>query len=114
MGSSILGKAERLHLRAMLCRFARKFNAVVRIAGVVVDMYGLHGTKWDPGARWASSGSCGGLIIFLHHEVGAGCQMGWATCGFKVPNGHRVPGGLQNTCKSKYLARTCNFSVGTT
>ena len=56
-----------MHVRARLFRSAHTFNTVVYRAGVVVDMYGLHSTKWDQGVRWASGDSCGGLIIFLHH-----------------------------------------------
>ena len=42
-----------MHVRARLpvFRFAPKSNTVVCIAGVVVDMYGLDGTKWDQGAE---------------------------------------------------------------
>ena len=52
---------------ARLFRIACKLNTVACIAGVVVDMYGLNGTRWDQGARWAYGSSCGGLLIFLHH-----------------------------------------------
>lgn len=43
-------------------------GCITCIAGVVGDMYGLHGinTEWDQGARWASVDSCGEVIIFLH------------------------------------------------
>ena len=55
-------------------------------------MFGLHDTNWDQSARWASGASCGGLIISLDYQAGAGCQMGWANHGVKVPKGNKVPG----------------------
>lgn len=42
--------AEKLHIRARLSLFAREVNAVVCVAGFVVDMHGQHG-KWGQGAR---------------------------------------------------------------
>lgn len=62
--------------------------------------------NWDPSDRWASGGSCGWLIVFLHHYVGAGCLKGWADSGVKKneKNENRVPGPVKNTCKSKNLA----------
>lgn len=38
--------------------------------------------------------------------------MGRAHSGVKAPDGSRAPGGTKNTCTSKKLARTCNFSAG--
>ena len=41
----------------------------------------------DYGSRFAltaSGGSCGGLIIFMHHLVGAGYQMGSGPDGIRV------------------------------
>ena len=52
------------------------------------------------------------MILFLDCWVGVGCQLGWAHCGAKLPNGNRVPGGTHSTCKSKNLARSCNTSAG--
>ena len=47
----------------------------------------------------ASGGSCGGLIIFLRHYVGAGGQIGCGpTAGVKIPNGNKMPGDTKNTC----------------
>lgn len=52
--------AVKLHVDAGLSYF-------VWIAGVVLDVYGRHGTRWEQCAKSASDGSCGELIILVHH-----------------------------------------------
>lgn len=85
-------------------------------------MFGLHDTKWDQSARWASGASCGGLIISLHYQAGAGCQMGWANHGVKVPKGNKVPGSetkyveiylALHVCASSPLVHPANQLPGT-
>ena len=75
-------------------------------------VYQVHDTRCDRGARWASGGSYAGLVMFLHHWVGAGCPMGWTHCGVRASNGNRVTGGTKKTrANPNNLAGTCNFSA---
>ena len=65
------------------------------------------------GTRWASGGSCGRLILVPHHQVGAGCPMGWAHCEVKVPDWKRVPGGEKKNVQFlvALYVRTFKFSA---
>ena len=82
LGSSPQGEGGRRRNSTLQFSLAHKFNTVSCIAGVVVDMYGLHGTKRDQGARWAGLRRLlrrAGYISALH--------------GSRVPNGMGALGG---------------------
>lgn len=66
---------------------------VVSTAGVLVDLYGRHGTKWVRGAQSASGGSRGGLItaVTFLHQVGEGVKWDERTAGSK----YQMGGGCQ-------------------
>ena len=79
-----------------------------------MDMYSLHGTKWDEGARWAHGGSGGRPIVYFHGQVRGrkqGAKWDGHSAGSKyVPNGNSAPGGVKNTRNFKKLLHARAYS----